>query len=141
MTRSEIEALLARHREAFANRDAAALSDSHAPQGTFRSPAAGLVTGRDQIAEVYQYWLRAFPDLDFNWDAPLIDGDRVALFWTFRGTAAGPFFGDVKPGTKIEFRGAGEYVVSPDGIESVNHLFDFTGALVSAGVLKVKPTS
>jgi hypothetical protein len=29
--------------------------------------------------------------------------------------------------------------VSPEGIVTARHVFDFTGALVSAGVLKVKP--
>lgn len=139
MTRPEIEALLDRHRAAFASRDAAALAACHTEQGTFRSPAAGTATGRTPIAGIYKYWLDAFPDLEFTWRDPLIEGDRVALFWKFRGTASGPFFGDVKPGTRIEFRGAAEYHMSPDGIVLADHVFDFTGALVTAGVLKVKP--
>jgi ERCC4-type nuclease len=40
----------------------------------------------------------------------------------------------------VEFLGAGDYVASPDGIVSVKHIFDFTGALISAGALKVKPS-
>jgi hypothetical protein len=139
MTRSEIDDLLERHRLAFVRRDAVAIAATHVEQGTFYSPAAGLVTGRPAIQGVYDYWLKAFPDLAFEWGPPVIDGDRVALFWHFRGTLAGPFFGDVRPGTKVEFVGAAEYVMSPDGIVSVRHVFDFTGALVNAGVLKVKP--
>jgi predicted ester cyclase len=77
--------------------------------------------------------------MEFTWRQPLIDGPRVALFWHFGGTIAGQFFGDVKPGTRVEFEGAAEYVVSPEGIVSARHLFDFTGALVAAGVLRVKP--
>jgi hypothetical protein len=69
----------------------------------------------------------------------VVEGDRIALFWRFRGTVAGPFFGDVKSGTRIEFPGAAEYTVSPAGIQHARHVFDFTGALVNAGVLKVKP--
>jgi predicted ester cyclase len=69
-----------------------------------------------------------------------VDGERVALFWQFGGTASGEFFGEVKPGTRVQFAGAAEYRVSPAGIVSARHLFDFTGALVTAGVLKVKPT-
>ena len=55
------------------------------------------------------------------------------------GTLAGKFFGDVRPGTHVTFAGAAEYVLSPEGIVSARHLFDFTGALVAAGVLKIKP--
>lgn len=140
MTRAEIEELLARHREAFASRSAVVLTDGHTESGTFYSPAAGTVVGRDEIRKVYEYWLAAFPDMEFTWSMPLIDGSRVALFWHFGGTLAGKFFGEVRPGTRVQFDGAAEYVVSPQGIVSARHLFDFTGALVAAGVLKVKPS-
>jgi predicted ester cyclase len=140
VTRAGILALLEQHREAFLSRDAARLASHHAEDGTFESQAAGLVRGRAGIQGVYQYWLQAFPDLSFTWGEPIIDGNRVALFWHFRGTLAGEFFGHSRPGTRIEFSGAGEYSVSPAGIVSVKHVFDFTGALISAGVLKVKPS-
>jgi predicted ester cyclase len=139
MTRAEIDALLDRHRVAFDRRDVAALAASHAEDGTFDSPAAGKVVGRKAIADVYAYWIASFPDIEFTWGEPIVDGNRVALFWHFKGTAAGKFFGEARPGTLVEFAGAGEYVLSPEGIASVRHVFDFTGALVNAGVLKVKP--
>ncbi|HUF48361.1 MAG TPA: nuclear transport factor 2 family protein [Vicinamibacterales bacterium] len=139
MTRSEIDVRLARHRAAFASRDPGLLAADHAPSGTFTSPAAGTVSGRARITEVYSYWVTAFPDIEFTWDEPVIDGTRVGLFWRFRGTLAGKFFGEARVGTRVEFPGAALYVVSPDGIESANHVFDFTGALVNAGALKVKP--
>jgi uncharacterized protein (TIGR02246 family) len=139
MTRSEIDALLEQHRAAFDSRDAERLAAGHAENGTFTSPAAGKVTGRTQIQAVYEYWFKAFPDLEFTWDEPLVDGDRLALFWHFKGTLSGPFFGEIKLGTRVEFLGAGEYLVSPEGIVQARHVFDFTGALVNAGVLKVKP--
>ena len=140
MTRAEIDAFLERHRQSFASRDAATLAADHAELGSFESPAAGVVRGRASIEEVYVYWLRAFPDLDFSWREPLIDDDRVAFFWHFRGTLAGEFFGVTHPGTRVEFPGAAEYNLSPEGIVRARHIFDFTGSLVSAGVLKVKPS-
>jgi predicted ester cyclase len=139
MTRTEIDALLDRHLRSFASRSAATLTLDHTPDGTFTSPAAGTVHGRDEIRRVYDYWLSSFPDMSMTWDSPIVDGSRVALFWQFTGTVAGEFFGEVRSGTRIHFKGAAEYVVSPDGIVSARHLFDFTGALVAAGVLKVKP--
>lgn len=139
MTRFEIDALLGRHRESFTSRNAATIAADHTELGTFQSPAVGTVTGRTRIANVYQYWLTAFPDMEFTWGPPIVEGDRAALFWQFRGTLAGPFFGEVKAGTRIEFPGAAEYVLSPEGIVTARHVFDFSGALVKAGVLKVKP--
>jgi hypothetical protein len=141
MTRPEIDALLSRHRAAFEQRDAAALAATHTEDGTFESPAAGLVRGRKAIADVYAYWIASFPDMEFTWDDPIVEGDRFALFWQFRGTAAGKYFGEVTPGARVQFPGAGDYRVSPDGIVGVRHVFDFTGSLVNAGVLKVKPST
>lgn len=139
MTRSEIDVLLERHRASFASRIPATIAADHTEQGTFYSPAVGLVKSRARIADVYQYWLTAFPDMEFTWGPPIVEANRAALFWQFRGTLAGPFFGDVKVGTRLEFPGAAEYVLSPEGIVSAHHVFDFSGALVKAGVLKVKP--
>jgi predicted ester cyclase len=54
------------------------------------------VVDRSGIEQVYRYWITAFPDFVFDWREPVIEGDRVALFWTFAGTAKGPFFGVVR---------------------------------------------
>jgi predicted ester cyclase len=140
MTRQEIDTMLERHQAAFARRDAEALAAGHVPQGSLESPAHGKVTGRANIEQIYRYWLTAFPDLDFRWDPPLVDGDRAALFWRFAGTLAGPFFGDAKPGTRVEMQGAAEYRLAPEGIVSVRHVFDFSGTLLKTGALKVKLT-
>src|SRR5262245_41782988 len=117
MTRQAILALIQKHSEAFASRDPARLAAGHVEDGTFESQAAGRVRGREAIQGVYSYWLKAFPDLEFTWRDPIIDGDRVALFWHFRGTlSGGEFFGHAQAGARVEFLGAGEYVVSPEGI-------------------------
>lgn len=139
MTRAEIVALLERHREAFKRRDAEALAADHAEDGTFESPAHGVVRGRPAILEIYRYWFTAFPDLQITWTDALVDGDRAAVFWTFVGTSHGPFFGVIGAGTRLELRGAAEYVLGDGGILSVRHIYDFSSMLVKTGVLKVKP--
>lgn len=140
MTRSEVDNLLAAHQESFNSRDAARLARDHAEDGTFHSAAVGLASGRVAIEKVYTYWLTAFPDMSLIWDTPVVEGDRAALFWQFKGTLSGPFFGAEGSGAHVEFPGAAEYILSPQGIVSARHIFDFTGALVAARVLRVKPT-
>ena len=140
MTREAIEALLARHKAAYLQRDVEALTACHAAEGTFESPAYGTVSGRDAIRDVYRYWYRAFPDFILSWEGTLIDPPKASWFWTFDGTTEGPFFGEVKPGSKIHMIGASECECSPQGIVSIRHVFDFSGALVRTGVLKVKPS-
>lgn len=139
MTRDEIERQLALQKEAFLHRDPEALSALHAPDGTFESPAYGVVTGRDAIAGVYRYWYKAFPDFMLTWEAALIDPPRASYLWSFTGTAAGPFFGETKPGSKVTMTGATENVYGPGGIVAARHVFDFSGTLLRTGVLKVKP--
>jgi predicted ester cyclase len=139
MTRSEIEALLARHRASFHRLDAAALAADHLADGTFESPAHGLVRGRQAIEEVYRYWFTAYPDMRFDWTDAIIDGSRAAFFWTFEGTLRGPFFGVLNPGAHIAMEGAAEYGFARGGIESARHIFDFSGVLMKAGILKARP--
>lgn len=139
MTRSAIEKQLADHHAAFARRDVEALASAHVLEGTFESPAVGVVRGRQAIRDVYRYWYTAFPDFLLSWEHALIDPPRASFFWTFDGIAAGPFFGDPKPGTRVTVNGAAEYLFDDEGIVSARHVFDFSGILVRAGVLKVKP--
>lgn len=139
MTREAIEGLLAKQKDAFKRRDVEALVALHAPDGTFESPAYGVVTGRQAIAEVYRYWYSAFPDFLLTWDSALIDPPGASYFWNFTGTVAGPFFGEVKAGSRITMLGATESRYSEAGIAATRHVFDFSGALMRTGVLKVKP--
>lgn len=140
MTRAAIDQLLAQQKEAFARRDPEALTVLHEQEGTFESPAYGIVHGRDAIRDVYRYWYTAFPDFLLTWESPLIDPPRASYFWSFTGTAAGPFFGDVKVGSRVTMVGATESVYGTQGILSTRHVFDFSGALMRTGVLKVKPS-
>jgi predicted ester cyclase len=139
MTRTDIEALLERHAEAFARRDPAELAHQHTPGGIFRSPAAGTVQGRPAIEQVYRYWFDAFPDMRFSWPTPLVDDSRAALFWTLEGTMQGAFFGVSSSGTRVQVTGAGLYTFADDGIAEVSHIFDFSAVLMKVGVLKAKP--
>jgi predicted ester cyclase len=140
MNRAMVEQCLADHQAGFLARSPDALAATHAPEGTFESPAHGLVRGREAIRGIYSYWYGAFPDFILSWGAPVIEPPRAAVFWNFEGTTAGPFFGEVRPGTSVKMSGAAEFVFSEAGIVSVRHIFDFSQALVTAGVLKIKPT-
>jgi predicted ester cyclase len=140
MTRDEIDRQLSLQRDAFARRDAEALTALHAPDCTFESPAYGLVQGRAAILEVYRYWYAAFPDFSLTWETALIDPPRASYMWSFTGTTTGPFFGETKVGSKIAMTGATENLYGEEGIVATRHVFDFSGTLMRTGVLKVKPS-
>ena len=140
MTRTVVEELMARQKDAFARRDVDALTALHTLDGTFDSPAYGVVIGREAIRRIYLYWYTAFPDFLLTWDHALIDPPRASYFWSFTGTAAGPFVGEVKVGSKVAMIGAAEATFAEHGITAIRHVFDFSGTLMRAGVLKVKPS-
>lgn len=141
MTREEILQLLDEHREAFARRDAATLAARHLPDGTFESPATGVVRGRPAIEAVYRYWFEAFSDLTFDWEHQLLDEEKdlAMFFWTLTGTHTGPFYGLKGSGAKVRALGAAEFRFKDGGILAARHVFDFTSLLVAAGVLKARP--
>jgi predicted ester cyclase len=139
MTRAEVERLLTEHQAGFLARSPDLLARTHAPDGTFESPAHGLVRGRDAIRDVYTYWYKAFPDFMLSWGTPVIEPPRAAVFWKFEGTVSGPFFGEVRAGTPVKMVGAAEYTFGDLGIVAVRHIFDFSAVLVNAGVMKIKP--
>jgi predicted ester cyclase len=139
MDREAIEDLLRRHHAAFLARDAAALAGQHTPDGVFESPAAGRIQGRESIEHVYRYWFEAFPDMRFTWDTPIIGNGEAALFWEFAGTIRGPFFGVAIPGARVEMNGAAHYRFRDGGIADARHVFDFSGVLIKAGILKARP--
>jgi predicted ester cyclase len=141
MTRDAIGMLVARHKEGYARRDVDLLVDTHAPHATFESPAYGVVQGRDAIRDIFRYWYTAFPDMLLTWESALIDPPRASWFWTLDGTAAGQFFGEVKVGSKVHMIGASECECGEEGIVAIRHVFDFSGALVRTGVMKMKPSS
>ena len=80
MTRDEILSLFARRRDAWRRHDAAALAADHTEDGTFDSPMAGTVAGRDAIRSVYQAWFTGFPDFTLDDQELIVDADRVASF-------------------------------------------------------------
>jgi predicted ester cyclase len=139
MTRVEVERLLLHHHDCFLQREPAALAANHVVDGTFESPATGLVRGRPAIEAVYASWLKGFPDLLLDWKDAVIEGDRAVFFWTLTGTASGPFYGIVGSGTQVTATGAGDYRFSPEGIVSARHVFDWTAVLLATGVLKARP--
>jgi len=141
MGRDEILALLARRNAAWEARDAAALAATHAPEGTVESPTGGLLRGHAAIERVYRVWFTAFPDIAWHPEEVVIDGDRVVVLAKLVGTQAGEFFGLPAGGRHVEFEVAIAMTVADGLIATERRIYDSTGLLVQAGVLKAKPVS
>ena len=139
MTREQIMELFARRESSWVNRDAAALAADHAPDGVVVSPTGGVLEGREDIERIYRTWLTAFQDLTLTVTDVLIDGDRAVLLVNIAGTHTGDFLGLAATGRRVQTVGALVYTVKNNSIVHEQRIFDFTGVLVQAGVLKAKP--
>ena len=140
MNREDITALFARRVDAWARRDAAALTADHSETGVAESPMQGRLEGRARIHKVYSDWFSSFPDLVFTSKTLVIDGDRVAQFFNIKGTQTAPFGGVPATGRRFEINGALLFTLGPDGLfVHEQRLYDVTGMLVQLGVLKGKP--
>ena len=139
MTREEIIALFDRRQDALDRHDAAALTDEHADAGVIVSPMVGTVTGRADIAKVYESLVTWFPDFTFTSEQLVIDGDRVAQLATFAGTDTGGFMGLPPTGKPMRVPGVFLFALKDQHIVHLRTIYDFTGMLVQIGVLKAKP--
>ena len=140
MTREEIGALLARWQEAMAAHDVNALAALYAKDCVVESPmAAGTVHGREANAQILCTFFQAFPDITFNLEELLIDGDRVVQVGTLTGTDTGGLMGMVPSGRPAVIPIVYFSKVANGEIVYERRVYDFTGMLVQIGVLKARP--
>jgi len=139
MTREEILAFLAQRRDAWRQRDAEALARGHAELGTVVSPIFSKVQGRDAIRKSYESLFQSFPDWTLGDEAPLVDGDRVAVPFRTQATHEGRFMGLDGTGRRCEIQGVMLMLMKDGLIAEERRIYDFTGLLIQLGVLRGKP--
>jgi steroid delta-isomerase-like uncharacterized protein len=140
MTRKEIVALFGHRDAAWQRGDVEALTNTHAEHGIAHSPMQGRLEGRARIRAVYADWFSAFPGLTFITDSMLIDGNRVAQFFSISGTHSGTFGGVPATGRKFHITGAWLFTLADDGqIVEDRRVYDVTNMLVQIGALRAKP--
>jgi steroid delta-isomerase-like uncharacterized protein len=140
MTRQDIEALFARRRDAFARRDADAAGTLYAIDAVVDSPiGGGTVRGRDANVEVLRALFSAYPDVSYETDALVDDGDRVAEQTTMSGTDDGGFMGLPPTHKPFHLPVISMCQVEDGRIVRERRIYDFTGMLVQIGVLRAKP--
>jgi len=140
MTREEIVALFTRRQQAMADHDVDALAAQYAKDCVVESPmAAGTVQGREAHAQIQRAFFDAFPDITFNLEELLIDGDRVVQIGTLTGTDTGGLMGMVPSGKPVVIPIVYFSKIANGEIVYERRVYDFTGMLVQVGVLKARP--
>jgi hypothetical protein len=93
MTRDEIVAMFERRNADWNRHDPAAVAAYHEEDAVGESPIQGRMLGRKSIMDGYATWLSAFPDVTIVTDDIVVEGTRVAQFFTMSGTQKGRLAG------------------------------------------------
>lgn len=95
------------------------------------SPQRGLEGVRQTMA---RYW-SAFPDLHFTGDETIIEGNRIALAWTARGTHQGTLMNIPATGRSILVPGVSLLTIEGGKITRGLYIWDVAGLLRAIGLL------
>ena len=80
------------------------------------------------------------PDLSAELQQQLVEGDRVASHWLFRGTHLGPLWGIAPTGRSLQFVGVSIARVEGGRIVQYDSAVGWLNVLIQIGVLPVRPT-
>lgn len=91
--------------------------------------------GREGVQQMFAAYYLAFPDLEITPDEMIIEGERVALFWTARATHLGPILNIPGSGRSVVARGVNRLVFSGDKVCETLTIWDVAGMLRGLGLL------
>lgn len=83
----------------FEHHDAGAAASLYAEDATYSDPEVGTITGREAIKQLYEGYLKAFPDMKGEVTTVLVAGNLFAAEAKLSGTHSGPL--EVSPDTVI----------------------------------------
>jgi steroid delta-isomerase-like uncharacterized protein len=80
-----------------------AIDEITAPNFVDHDPLPGTSPDRDGLHDFVKQVRSAFPDVEAEIDDIIVEGDRIAVRSTVRGTHEGDFMGIAATGKKVEF--------------------------------------
>ena len=85
--------------------------------------------GPDNVRRTVLYYLRAFPDFQVTLDDALVNGERVAMYWTWTGTHRGTFMNIPATGHHVRVRGSSLVTLKDGKIQRATRIWDLAGLL------------
>jgi steroid delta-isomerase-like uncharacterized protein len=108
-----------------------------APDYADRDAPPGFPANRDGVRVLMRSFRTAFPDLRFEIDDELADGDRVAVRYTVTGTQQGPLMGLPPTGKSIRIRGISIYRIAEGKLQEAWVQYDALGMMQQLGAVPV----
>lgn len=91
--------------------------------------------GRAGVQRMFEAYYQAFPDLEIRPDDIMVDGERVALFWTAYATHRGPILNIPPSGRRVTARGVNRLVLRDGKVHESLTIWDVAGMLRGLGLL------
>ena len=91
--------------------------------------------GRAGIRAFLARYHNAFPDMSFLADDTIVDGNRVALVWTARGTHRGAILNIPATGRPVSIRGVSLLTIENEKVKHATYVWDVAGLLRALGLL------
>jgi steroid delta-isomerase-like uncharacterized protein len=85
--------------------------------------------GPDNVRRTLLYYLRAFPDFQVTLDDAIVNGERVAMYWTWTGTQRGTFMNIPATGHRVSVRGSSLVTLKDGQIQRAIRIWDLAGLL------------
>jgi steroid delta-isomerase-like uncharacterized protein len=139
MTHDEAVKFFDHQQTCWNDRDADALANAHAADGTVISPIFRTVQGRADIHASYRTLFATFPDWQYIGQRLLVDDALVAQEFLVHATHSGEFMGLRGTGRKFDIQGVRLMEMRDGLIAYERRYYDFTGLLIQLGILKSKP--
>lgn len=93
------------------------------------------LNGPDAVARELERLCKAFPDLAFRKEHAIFENDRVALYWSARGTHQGTILNIPATGRTARVNGVTLLRVADGKFAQAVHLWDMAGLLRDLGLL------
>jgi steroid delta-isomerase-like uncharacterized protein len=135
----DMQRLLDERNDAWSRRDAAALAASYGEDAIVTSPMFPRAEGRGAIERSFEALFRSFPDWEITFEQACVNGSRAMQLGKVRATHRGDFMGLSGTGRSIEFECVLIFDFKDGLIQRERRIYDFTGVLIQAGVLRPKP--
>jgi steroid delta-isomerase-like uncharacterized protein len=99
-------------------------------------PMVGHIEGRDAVFEHFAAVLASIPDIHFDLDRVVGEGETVFVSWRLTGTFTGaPFYGVKATGRRIDIRGMDRFTIRTGKVTSVFAAYDSMDFAIQSGLL------
>jgi steroid delta-isomerase-like uncharacterized protein len=123
--------------EVWNGRNLAAVAGMVAPDYVSYDPnGPDFGRGPDACREEAAYYLAAFPDLRVTVEETVVEGDRVAVRWTARGTQRGRLGGIEPTGRSVTVTGTTIWRIADGKLASARTNFDALGLFQQLGIVQ-----